>query len=379
MSNSFNLLIDVGLIKSGGGAQLALNFLDLLTATTKEQSWVILRPENGPLAKFPFDPSRFHVYVYPESKIARLWFEFTKLKHIVQRHSITHFYTFFGAGLPKTAGVMSIVTTAYGISFYPESNFWRYAPLKTYWKNKLNNILRRGRLKHANKIIVETAIIKNRIAKYIGLAPNDIFVLPPVPSRYLKDEISDRSGSVINFIVVSGCDPHKNLWRLPELADALIRANCPEFIISITASESQFCQQYRLNAQLFEKVKPTFRFLGFIDPREIQTAYKKSHFILSMSDIESFSNNYMEAWKTSLPIIASKRDFAEHICGDSACYIEPHNPQESANIILALVADSERQTRMIAEGRKKFAALGTEQERFAKVMEIIAAAVRHPQ
>lgn len=372
MSETLNLLIDLGAIKTGGGAQLALNFLDLLARELKGQKRVVLIPQQGPLAKFVFDSEKFIVYTYPDPYLARFWFESTRLPAIVERHSITHFFTFFGAGLPHSARIRSVVTTAYPILCYPESPFWPFAPVKTRWKNYFTNWLRRRRLRRADTIIVETAVMKARIARSLPFAEDKLVVLPPVPSLYLREAASRRDlGAPCNFILVSGSDPHKNLWRLPELALALERAGLTRFRFTLTVKEHNFLQHPRIDRSLWPRVSHYFRFLGAVAPQLIESVYEEASFLVNLSDLESFSNNYMEAWKAGLPIIASDRDFARHICGDSACYIEPHHPEAGAQAIAALVADHGRQARMLAAGRQKLAALGNERERFARVMAIL--------
>lgn len=367
-----NLLIDLGAIKTGGGAQLALNFLDLLANEPADNKRVILVPKLGPLAQFAFDPDKFVVYHYPDPYLARFIFERTQLAAIVKRHSITHFFTFFGTGLPHPKSVHSLVTTAYPVICYPESPFWRYAPRKTFWKNVFNNRLRCRRLRSADRIIVETQVMKERVARHVPFPIERIEVLPPVPSLYLQESASRRTGGVPNFILVSGNDSHKNLWRLPELAQALEQAGLKRFVFTLTLDEARFLQHPRIDLVLWRRVREHFRFLGPVPPRLIQSVYEEATFLLNLSDLESFSNNYMEAWKAGLPIIASDRDFARHICGASACYLEPHDPDAGAQTIVSLLADQSRQAQMLAAGRQKLRQLGDEHARFAKVMALLA-------
>lgn len=373
-----NLLIDIGAIKTGGGAQLALNFLDLLSTSTRFNSHAVtlLVPEYGPLSSYSFDNSKFSVYRYPNNYLKRFIFETTVLPKIYRDHRITHIYTFFGAGLPKPKTIQSIVTTAYPIICYPDSQFWHYAPQKTRLKNYFNNRLRRYRLSHADKIIVETAVMRERISSQLAYDKNHIFVLPPTPSRYLQEINSTFTVPTdINFLIVSGVETHKNLWRLPEIAIHLTEKGLDCVLFTLSVSEQAFEAQPRLNKSIWAKVKQHFRFLGHVPPTQIQTVYEKASFLLNMSDLESFSNNYMEAWKAGVPLVCSDRDFARHICGDSATYVDPHSPLQAANIIYEVVGDPTRVAKQIAAGKSRLQKLGSPQDRFKRVIDIIQAAV----
>lgn len=137
-----NLLIDVGAIKTGGGAQLALNFLDLLVQEKHHQKRIILIPKTGPLAKFKFDQQKFTVYFYPSNYVARFWFECTELRAIVKKHAITHFYTFLALGfhiiIDKECCWEGWIHEIFRLStrgpvFYSTSAIWK-ASATTTWK-----------------------------------------------------------------------------------------------------------------------------------------------------------------------------------------------------------------------------------------------------
>lgn len=368
------LLIDIGAIKTGGGAQLALNFLDMLGENQQHKQIILLTPETGPLSEYYFDREKYCLYRYPNNYLGRFWFELTQLKAIYKKHGISHIFTFFGAGLPHPKHIKSVVTTAYPIICYPDSKFWQFAHIKTRLKNRVNNMLRRQRLRQASIIIVETDVMGSRIARHVPFSAKKITVLPPVPSRYINPVNPGDRSEKITFLLVSGCEAHKNLWRLPEIAQALIDQGTTDFQFMITVDKSQFIHQHRLPMGIWQQVERHFTFLGKIHPREIQSAYKSAHYLVNLSDLESFSNNYMEAWKAKIPLIASDRDFARQICGDSAVYIEPHLPVESARAILQLVADQHKAESLLDLGHQKLLGLGDACQRFSQVMDILRSA-----
>ena len=90
-----------------------------------------------------------------------------------------------------------------------------------------------------------------------------------------------------------------------------------------------------------------------------------------LSDLESFSNNHMEAWKVCVPQIVSDRDFARDICRDSAVFIEPHNPKQVA-ITLSEVLNNDALLRALVEnGRIYLEQLPSQKERMHKILQLI--------
>jgi glycosyltransferase involved in cell wall biosynthesis len=114
-----------------------------------------------------------------------------------------------------------------------------------------------------------------------------------------------------------------------------------------------------------------FEFVGGIPADKIRNIYSKSDFLLNISDLESFSNNYMEAWKSGLPLVCSDTDFARNICGESAIYIDPHNAASSAAAIQTLMQDLSKQRQLADTGKERLTMLPNAQEKFDKIIAVL--------
>jgi glycosyltransferase involved in cell wall biosynthesis len=110
-----------------------------------------------------------------------------------------------------------------------------------------------------------------------------------------------------------------------------------------------------------------FRFVGTIPPTDIQSVYDAADVLVTLSDLESFSNNYMEAWKVGIPIIASDRDFAHEICGDSALYVEPHDSCSTVRIFELVATGRYPRDQMLAAAKTLLASLPTTRERYESI------------
>jgi len=372
------LLIDFGSIKTGGGAQLATNFLSFMKEYPADVEEVyLLIPELGPLVQH-IDASRYDgVLIYPDSFWKRKLFELTILRNFVGKHRIDIFYTFFGSGIPAPRGVRSIVSVAYPIICYPDSPYWTYLPVKYRLRLQVLNELRRRRIRLADKVIAETPVMAARLAKHVRIKSECLAISPPSPSAFLADTpfTPKPNRDKFRFLLLGGLDRHKNIWRLPSIGRALAALGRTNFIFLVSATRVAFDATYPAcegDSALLDKY---FEFLGVIPSQQIQSVYDRADFLMNLSDLESFSNNYMEAWKAGLPLICSDTDFARGICESSAVYVDPHNPEEAARVIDRLLENDAMQCELASAGKQRLASLQTLEQKFAHTMEIIRGAV----
>ena len=361
-----NILLDFGAIKTGGGVQLALNFLDHVEySPLRDHNLTLAVPDIGPLSTRRYGPLFERVITSPRSYLARLFFEYFRLQRIMRTEKIDAVFTFFGAGLPHPKRIVSLVTVAYPIICYPESPYWGYISWRRKVRIRALNFLRKHRLKSASKIIAETEVMKSRLATTLRCEPDKIVVIPPAPTDYVTPRDTDRRGKV--FLFPSGNDDHKNLWRLYSVAQCLLAKGMNDFLFVLTVDRGSYMRKLRETAIDEQILDKNFHFIGSISPDRIMDLYNLGDYVVSLSDLESFSNNYMEAWKVGIPLIASDRDFARGICGDGALYVEPHVADDVADKFIAVTENANLRARLVESGRERLTRLPSPDERFALV------------
>jgi glycosyltransferase involved in cell wall biosynthesis len=371
------VLIDLGAIKSGGGAQLASNFIDLLQSDVERHAFTfLLLPEKGPLSKRHLPSTIAGVFRSPSNYVKRAIFEIHELQRLIRCHNIHVIYSYFGSGLPHPHDVLSIVTVAYPIICYPDSPYWRYLPITARLYKMCINLARKQRLTFATRVLAETDVMRGRLSDVLGVDKSGIGLLRPAVSDYLKpvDRLWPSGGS--NFVILSGADPHKNLWRLYGLAVELARKYLAPFTFTLTVDEATFCgclRERRIDRSVFNK---HFRFRGQVEPDRIGEIYQGGNYVLNISDLESFSNNYLEAWQAGLPLVVSDRDFARHICGNSAFYIEPHRPAEAAAKMVSLMNDERLKQELVRHGKERLAQQPSHRARYDAIWQEIANVVQ---
>jgi glycosyltransferase involved in cell wall biosynthesis len=364
------ILFDFSAIRTGGGVQLALNFLDSVFAC----DWpgvrlFVLLPDSGELAHYRLPIPAAQQLRCPSPVLQRAWFERTALQSFMRENGIVVIKTLFGAGLPHGPSVKSVVGVAYPIICYPDSPYWRYLPWRASVPQRLKNAARRWRLHAADQVIVETPVMQSRVAAHCRLEMTKVAVLPPAPSDYLRNVPRQMvRAAPLTFLFLSGPSPHKNLWRLPAVANALIEAGAHgqfRFLIS--------CERRALAVELegFAAAAAHFDFRGAVASREIQSLYDEADVLVNLSDLESFSNNYMEAWKAQVPLLVSDRDFAREICGDSAVYCEPHHVGEIAMQMLAFLRGNVDVGVLVANGASRLQRLGNQNTRMERIRSLL--------
>ena len=368
------LLIDFGAIKTGGGVQLATNFLNKLDRNKQHIDEVfLLIPDTGPLASIDLSGLCDAFLYYPDNYVKRKLFEMNELKKFIFLHSIDTVYTFFGAGLPRFPGVRSVVSVAYPIICYPDSPYWKYVSFLSGLQKRIVNMLRRHRIRKADLVVVETDVMAHRMHQHVGVNKSLLRVIPPSPSLFIEDKpYVVSSGDSYRILLLSGLDPHKNLWRLPSIALALKDFGCHNFIFTLSVEKHQFLGMLPKSISFNgSRLEQHFDFVGAIPADEIGNIYNDSDLLLNISDLESFSNNYMEAWKSGLPLVCSDTDFARNICGESAIYIDPHNATSSAAAIKTLMQDLSKQRHLADTGKERLTMLPNAQEKFDKIIAVL--------
>lgn len=361
------LLLDLSAIKTGGGAQLASNFLDGIKQFPDLLNVECILasdsyPDKRRLADFG------DVISVPGNAMRRVKFENLQLPRLLRARGITHSYTFFGPGLPRMSGLRQTVGVAYPILFYDDSSYWKLLGATDRFKRRLKNTARKRRLAAADHLIFETEVMCSR-ARASGLAHSHASIIQPTPTTYLYQSEPPRLGPY-RVLFLSGTDPHKNLWRLPEVLTRL-GPNDPDLRFMISVDRAAFLAMRSYSDREIQLIDQYIEFLGGLRPDDLQRAYDRVHALANISDLESFSNNYMESWLVGRPILASDRDFARSICGESAIYVEPHDPNSIVNGLRALAGGKVDLGYMIDEGKRRLAALPTMPERLQRIAEII--------
>jgi glycosyltransferase involved in cell wall biosynthesis len=251
---------------------------------------------------------------------------------------------------------------------YDEAIYWRRLPLFVYFRQKILNGLRKQRLRRADHLIFETDVMMAR-AQSAGLVRQGVSVIPPTPTAFLTASAL-HSGLPIRILFLCGADYHKNLPRLLDVLPKISEADLP-VIFMVSLSREDFRGACRKESFPSELVDRYFEFIGSVPPDRIQQYYDRCTFVGNISDLESFSNNYMEAWLVGRPILASDRDFSRAICGDSAVYVEPHDPDQFFEVLKQIACGDLNIDFMVQAGAYRLSLLPTMEQRVRAIANVV--------
>jgi glycosyltransferase involved in cell wall biosynthesis len=344
------ILFDLASVRVGGGVEQSISVLKELIQLTQNEGIdsAYLVAQNSPIHRFAIDHN-LRYYVSPTQKLNRIFFDLIKSKRILSRYKPDCVYTFFGVGLPRDKFSRRIINVAYPIICYPESIYWEVLPLHKRALNRTKALIRSALIRHRSDLtLVETETMKRRLIAFSGFDRNNVLVMPPVKGsvalllerecHHLASSSADATiGKTYKIIFVSGVDPHKNLWRLVD-AIRWVEANggfSRRVIFQLTVTQRDFiaiCNQMgvawnKLNLEQY------FDFLGPKHGMALADAIISADLMANISDLESISNNFIEAEAAEKPMLIGERDFSFVSCRVPHVVAEPHDPQSVVKAI----------------------------------------------
>jgi glycosyltransferase involved in cell wall biosynthesis len=335
-------LINLIPIKSGGGQQVASNFIthapefcngELVYLTTKGSHISSLLVERG--AEF---------VEVEDSLFNRFLLSYFHLKKIVKDHNVDVIYTLFGPGL-FVKNIPSITGCAYSNLFFPEIDFWfSYKGLQKV-KHKLIDWYRLKNTLKSDAIIFENEAMQKRCYELFNYPrEKTTLILPSISSypneKYIQPEnsISSEEEEEKPFVVLllTGWHPNKNIEIIPHILKSLADKGCTSVKFHVTVDK-----EHEWSMSLKEKGKELniwehIELLGAILPENIPIVIQNSDAIGLFSLLESFSNNIIEAWHFKKPLLISDEEWSRAICKDAAVYVDRMNPHHIAEMILKL-------------------------------------------
>lgn len=330
-----NVLIDLSAVRTGGGLQLAMNYI----LSNKGYSKISFHLVVNEALKCNENIKKLDNIIgfCPTSVVNRFFFEYFVIPRLIKKFNISKIFTFFGSGLPRTLTAKKIVGVAYPIICYPDSPYWNNIPSSERIKKNIWNNIRVSRLKKADVIIAETEVMKNRLSKLFSNPLQEIIVFPPTVSGFVDDtDVVFKTNSIFTILVLGGLAYHKNNWRLYSIA-CILKDKKIKFKFLCSFNRDEFVSHnYSMENRDIDPLilDQYFEFVGTRNPNEINYLYERSNALINISDLESYSNNYMESWKASVLLICSDRDFSRAICRQSAIYCDPHSAISVANSII---------------------------------------------
>lgn len=241
-------------------------------------------------------------------------------------------FTFFGPPPMFSKGrLVNVVGCAYSNLFYPEIDFWQDHKGVARLKKALIDRYRRWGIARADYWIFETEAIARRAVERFSFPADRVFVVRMAPSRLVLEAGEERQFPQLpsgRFLTLYLASPHPNK-RIDALIDAaqLLRDRGDVrfgFVLTLSPDAPQA-------KPLLERIERLglgeyFFNVGTVRPEHVGALIRHCSAMCNLARLESFSNNFVEAWAMRRPLLVTDADWSRASCGDGAVYVDPSRP-----------------------------------------------------
>src|SRR5437763_11712172 len=169
----------------------------------------------------------------------------------------------------------------------------------------------------------------------------------PTPAHTLRERHGLDHRTIA--LSVSAKRPHKNLARLLEAVAALPVDRRPVLVLPGYPTPHEI--ELRRRAEQLG-VAGDVRFLGWIDPDELEGFYRAAACFVFPSLHEGFGLPVLEAMARGVPVACSNRSSLPEIAGDAAVTFDPERVEEIARALETLIVDPALAQRLREAGRQ---------------------------
>jgi glycosyltransferase involved in cell wall biosynthesis len=134
-------------------------------------------------------------------------------------------------------------------------------------------------------------------------------------------------GNPIRLLFPSHVTDHKNFSLLAKVLDAARTALAVPIRLTLTASADELYRR-RPMRDWFSRSLLQVDFAGHVDRSNLPELYKSHDILVFPSLVEAFGFPLIEAMTMGMPIVASDRSWAREVCGTTAYYADPHDPND---------------------------------------------------
>lgn len=362
---------------AGGGLQNAVSLvIGIAGHEALRGNSLIICPEGGPVHQ-ACKENGLNVATIRAGLIGRILFEWGGGTRIARRYRAKTVFTLFGNAPLVSPGLYRISGFALSNILTPEIDFWQDLSRTRRNLKRLKDVFRLWLARRSHEIIVETDFLAQR-ARNGPFRDRIVHVVQMEPSAAVLRALasmprSDRTGEM-RLIALTSPHPNKRLSAMAPIMARLAAlrsqrgATLPELLISIDETHPHA----RSVAAAFEAAgAPPPRFLGKIAPKDVAAQLQDVDGLVNIARVESFSNNWVEAWAAGLPLISTDADWTRAACGEAAIYVDPEQPEQAAQRIETVFSSPEKLAALALAGDSQLSdlgALGSKLERYAQVL-----------
>ena len=370
------VLINLIPIKSGGGQQVALNFLNVLLQWDLNTNFFFVATASTDIANVLKDQNRFPFEIVKRGLLNRLVFEKILVNRIIKREKIAIVYTLFGPSILNSKTI-NICGCAYSNLFFPEVDFWK---LPIHWKliKNIKDRLRLQKIINSDAVIFENEAIEKR-AKELFHIENSISIKPSI--LFSPNNLTERGQKQINrideakynILMLTGWHSNKNLHLIPQILKTFKRNNIENINIVISVEERDLNTAKLVQTMQDDGTIHLINIIGTVNSSDVKFLAENVDAFMLLSNLESFSNNIIEAWYYKKPLIISDKDWSRSICGEAANYVDLSDPEKIGTEIIQFVNNHELHESLVEKGTMELAKYPKPKQKVIQQIEYLKA------
>lgn len=358
---------------SGGGLQNALSLIRQLPQIEDLRANVIVVCKKNSDIYNACKRLNLDLVTIPNGVLGRLWFEFVGCYALMRRNKIKYIFTLFGNCPIFTPGIYKISGFAYSNILMPEVPFWDFLPYRMRVGKWLKDRLRLWGSFLSDEIIFETYFLFRR-AKSSPLGKRILHVVEMEPSEFVIQDLQSskrffQRESYRDFLFITGPHPNKRVHLFAEILKQLnqirIKNGLHKARVFITMERTDGYPEIVWRSFAKNHVDECLFFLGPVPQENVGRLLRKSFVIVNIARLESFSNNWVEAWAANLPLVSTDADWSRSSCDAAAIYIDPEKPSEAAARLFRALCDGNAVNALTSAGRSNLERLRSRKKVFS--------------
>lgn len=367
-------------VKSGGGVELALNLLRRLPRH-RDHAFVVLVPDLPQYAEMAGSGQRVVRFPAHMGLVNRHFILNREVPRICRDEAASALLC-LGNFAPRRPACPAVVLLQNAWNVYDEP----VAEKRLTLREKLTLLYGKRfyrRLPSHTRVVVQTSVMKERLASYHGLERSKIEVIPSAPPAFERPRPAARrtaagAGEAFTFLCLSGYRAHKNLEVLVDSAKILRRLSPWPFRCLLTLSAGQHSGARKLLARIRrEGLEDVLVNAGPVSRAELSRVCAQADACLLPTLLETVGFAYDEAMQFGLPILTSDRDFARERCGNAATYFDPLHPESIAMAMASIMADDALRARLVENGRDRLRQAPSWEDVAAQFVSVLEQAARN--
>lgn len=327
------LLLNASNLRHGGGRTVALQLIaQFALLRPKDQLYVLAPKALGyeDLAQHKnivlhFVPDRFHRVWLVKLFYQQVFFPKYCRDNMIDKVISLGNVAFRCGGLPQ------LLYLQLPLLVYPESVAWKRMPWRVYWRNKMMDGYVLRYMKYATAYATQTEVMRQRFLLRFPQEDKQVYILPNAAVEPTTATVGPlpKSREPFKLLFLSRYYAHKGFEILPKLVQILEARKLP-VMLTLTLDLKEHPAVSALLAALAGK--PQVQNIGPIALADLGKVIEAHHGVFLPTLLESFSGTYAEALLHRRLIFTSHFDFATELLGSAACYFDPLDAEQIADV-----------------------------------------------